>query len=404
MVKHNCFRILLTGSILLGSTLSAQVVSGEWFTGTDPGHGQANAISFTPGENISFAEALSPTLEPGMHTLHLRVKDAEGHWSHTHARYVHVRRNQAGNVLIHGEWFTGTDPGHGLANAISFTPGESISFADALGPILDPGMHTLHLRVKDADGQWSHTQPRYVHVRRSQSGIELAEGEWFTGTDPGFGQGQPITFDPTNELIALPVEATFTGPGELFRWAGLRVRDELGNWGHTRMRQVFVRPEAGGDIVAAEWFIGEDPGFGAANPVDVGTPAPLIENILFEAITQGLDFGDHVLMVRVFNDKGTPSLTYPLPFTIDASAGLDLAQAIGLSIGPNPTMDRVMLRATKAVEGLTVRLLDQRGRLVHEGRFDGSLDLDLSGQAAGTFHLFLLDRDGQRWVFPLVKM
>ena len=306
--------------------------------------------------------------------------------------------------VIGGEWFTGADPGHGQATAISFTAGETISFADALTPTLPPGLHAINLRVKDADGQWSHTHARYVHVRRSQAGIELADGEWFTGTDPGFGQGQPFTFDPAATLIALPVEASIQQAGDLFRWVGLRMRDELGNWGHTQMRQVFVRPEAGGEIVAAEWFIGEDPGFGAANPVDVGTPAPVIEDILFEAITQGLDFGDHVLMVRVFNDKGTPSLTYPLPFTIDASAGLDLPQTIGLSIGPNPTMDRVMLRSTEVVEGITVRLLDPRGRLVYEGLFNGNLDLDLSGQAAGTFHLFLLDREGRRWVFPLVKL
>jgi hypothetical protein len=230
--------------------------------------------------------------------------------------------------LVSGEWFTGADPGFGQGNAIAFTPGETILFSDILVGDLDPGMRTLHLRVKDADGHWSHTQ----------------------------------------------------------------------------VRQVFVQPEAGGDIVAAEWFIGPDPGFGAANPVDVGSPAPVIENILFEAITQGLGLGDHVLLVRVFNDRGTPSLAYPVHFTIDTGTGLDLANAIGFTMGPNPTRDMLQLRTDQAVEGMHLRLMDSGGRLLLQDRFTGHMDLDLGGHAQGTYYLFLVDAEGKYTVFPVVKM
>jgi hypothetical protein len=304
--------------------------------------------------------------------------------------------------VVAGEWFAGDDPGFGQGNPLSITPGGFVTFSGELSVALDPGFQWISLRARDSEGHWSHTKYRQVYVRPNTADADLVAAEWYTDEDPGHGQGEVVTFPPSDTITGLPLEASF-GPGELFRWVGLRTQDALGHWSHTRMRQVFVRPEAGGEIVSAEWFIGEDPGFGAANPIAIGDPAPVVEDILFEAMTQGLDAGPHVLFVRVFNDRGTPSLAYPAHFTIDTGTGLDLANAIGFTMGPNPTRDVLHLRADQAVEGMHLRLMDSGGRLLLQDRFTGHMDLDLSHHAQGTYYLFLADAEGKYTVFPVVK-
>ncbi len=400
---HDMCIVLLGLLCILGMRASAQeVVAGEWFTGADPGFGQGNVLGITPGGFVTFSGGLSVALDPGFHWINVRARDDEGHWSHTQYRQVYVRPSAADHDLVSAEWFTGADPGFGQGNALGITPGGVVTYNDDIPHTLEPGMHWLFLRALNEEGHWSHTHGRMVHVRRSTPGIELVAAEWFTDEDPGHGQGEAVTFPPNDTISGVALEASF-GPGELFRWMGLRAQDDLGNWSHTQMRPVFVRPEAGGLIISAEWFIGEDPGFGSANTIAIGDPTPLIEDILFEAITQGLAQGNHVLFVRVFNDRGTPSLAYPVTFTIDTGTGMDLQEQLGLTIGPNPTSNVLMLRADRPVEGMHLRLMDSAGRILHQDFFSGSLNLDLSGHAVGTYYLFLSDAEGKYTVFPVVK-
>ncbi|MDX9751475.1 MAG: hypothetical protein RBT71_10380 [Flavobacteriales bacterium] len=390
--------------LLAAAPLHAQVTAGEWFIGSDPGFGQGHAISFTPGGTVAFDQALTAPLAPGPHVLYMRVRDAAGRWSHTQARHLHVQRHAPGHVLTDAEWFIGDDPGFGQGTAVDLAPGATAELDAVLPAAPGPGAHVLHLRARDAHGQWGHTHARHLHAHRTHTGVQLQAGEWFIGDDPGFGQGEPLAFDPADTLSALAFGAPVIAPGPLFRWAGVRTLDDAGNWGHTAMRPLLVRPGGAGVIAAAEWFIGDDPGFGLGQAIDVGQPAPLITDLLFAAMTQGLGTGDHVLYVRVFNDDGVPSQSYPVAFTVLDPTGVGELLGDDLRAGPNPTTGDFILRTEKPVTGMQLRLVDGGGRTVLEAPFTGDrARLDLAGFAAGTYHLFITDAEGGHRVLAVVK-
>ncbi len=315
---------------------------------------------------------------------------------------VSITVTTAQNV-ISGEWFIGNDPGFGQGNALSITPDGEVFVSDQLSATLTPGTHLVHFRVKDDQGSWSHTQYRYFHMRGSMAVTELVSGEWFMGEDPGFGAGTSFTFDPASEVTGLPVTGSAGGTGDPLRTVSIRTKDELGHWSHTQTRALFVRPHAGGDIVHAEWFMGEDPGFGAGNAIDVGSAAPVIEAMIAQAITTGLEEGEHFLQVRAINNLGTPSLTYVIPFTIAIGTGLGDQQAHGISIGPNPTRDEIIIRSEKALIGTEFQLRDASGKLLRAEKFNGTLRIEMNAHAPGTYFLFLIDAEGSRTVFPIVK-
>jgi hypothetical protein len=303
-----------------------------------------------------------------------------------------------------GEWFVGTDPGQGQGNPISWDAADTVHWANSLNAQLPAGMHTVGLRVRDALGQWSHTQVRHVNVRPSAGPTPLVATEWFMDEDPGFGQGEPVAFPPTDTLLGLDIPVTIDDAGPVFRWLGIRVRDEAGLWGHTRMRPVSVRSGHAGVITAAEWFVDDDPGFGAGQPIDVGAPAPAITDLVFAASTAGLEPGDHVIFVRVFNDAGIPSHTWPVAFTMLEESGVGELLGGHLRVGPNPTMGELVLRTEKPIHGVELHLLDMHGRTVLQTVFNGDhLQLDLGPLAAGTYHLILSGNDGRHHVLPVVK-
>lgn len=78
----------------VGHAPAGDLVAGEWFWDADPGHGNGTAFSLTASESVSASvdvSTMSPTgLAPGTHRLGIRVKRADGTWSHFVERDMEV--------------------------------------------------------------------------------------------------------------------------------------------------------------------------------------------------------------------------------------------------------------------------------------------------------------------------
>jgi hypothetical protein len=153
-----------------------QLTAGEWFLDTDPGVGNGTAITFAQGNTVNSTIALNDAaLVAGFHNLFIRVKDASNVWSHYEGRTFYVIPTTTNTIqpnLVAGEWFIDTDPGLGNGTAINFTA------SDAVNPIiaipsgnLSVGIHHLFIRVRDANGVWSHYEGR--QFANDPLGIEL---------------------------------------------------------------------------------------------------------------------------------------------------------------------------------------------------------------------------------------
>lgn len=142
------------------------IVYGESFFDTDPGYGQAAvfpAFSADTTIDLNITPDLS-TLVPGLHVWHVRVRDSLGVWSQTLSRPVLVLFPDQ-LPIDQGEWFWDVDPGEGQGEAMIFAPGDSIDLTwniDLTG--LTPGLHQLYLRMRDAEGRWSHSLHRNTIV------------------------------------------------------------------------------------------------------------------------------------------------------------------------------------------------------------------------------------------------
>lgn len=108
--------------------------------------------------------------------------------------------------------------------------------------------------------------------------------EFWTGPDPGAGAG---TFVPaaTGNSITVPPELLSLGAQQV----GVRIRNSEGNWSLPRVLTVGVEG-ASTPPVGGEYFWDSDPGVGAGIP---------FTDRAFEAETAGLDYGLHILGIRI---------------------------------------------------------------------------------------------------------
>ena len=133
--------------------------------------------------------------------------------------------------------------------------------------------------------------------------------EYFVDSDPGIGNASSINI-PSNVDVTFPFTIDLSAYSIGYHNLYIRTKDNLGRWSLTARRNIEVLPaEAKRDVVSGEYFIDEDPGFGAALPINVPSPdTAILQN--FTAATTGLSEGYHKLYGRFKDVNGNWSLTF----------------------------------------------------------------------------------------------
>jgi hypothetical protein len=145
--------------------------------------------------------------------------------------------------------------------------------------------------------------------------------EYFYDTDPGFGNGTPVTINPASNIADISFNANLTSLNEGLHNLFIRSRDANGKWSLTN-RFLFVRRSAttaAANITKAEYFWDTDPGFGNAINIPV-TPGVNLENISIEASIAALPEGLHNLYLRSRDANGKWSVTNRFLFYRSAPA------------------------------------------------------------------------------------
>ncbi len=224
------------------------IAQAEWFVDTDPGFGNGTAINFTAGDTVNqVINVPVASLSTGFHNLFVRAKNTQGVWSHHEGRLFYVIPSltvPAEPALQSGEWFVDTDPGFGSGNALTFVQSDTVNQVIDVGVAnLTAGFHNLFIRTKNANGIWSHHEGRLFYVIPSYvvpAEPQIAYAEWFVDTDPGFGNGNQLTYpatDTVNTLVDLSTTELSLGIHQLF----LRVKNEDGIWSHYEGRSFSVQ-------------------------------------------------------------------------------------------------------------------------------------------------------------------
>src|ERR1019366_2731316 len=164
-MKNFIFLLFCTGISL--SSLSQNIVEGEYFIDTDLGFGNNTLVSFIPSVDSTYSLNINlSSYQPGFHKLYIRTKDSNGNWSLTARRNIEVLPSGAKTTIVSGEYFIDTDPGFGKASAITISTPDSIILQNfsAVTSGLSEGYHKLYGRFLDNEGRWSITFRRNMEV------------------------------------------------------------------------------------------------------------------------------------------------------------------------------------------------------------------------------------------------
>jgi len=306
----------------------------EYFLDNDPGLGPARPVGGVGSNDQTVDIPIDLSGYTGLHVFSVRARDTQGRWSHTHSRPLLISAGGVPLPITGIEYFFDTDPGYDLATPIPIAP-DATTYASDLGLSaegLSTGLHTLHLRVKNSAGGWSHTHVRPVVILGSLAGNAntLDRVEYFVDNDPGFGNGQQAQLPPgTTNLadVAIPLNlTTLSGGLHVF---SVRVRNQTGQWSATHSRPFIILPTISSQITRVECYVDTDPGEGRGQTMPF-TPNPGSDVVaLLDLPLAGLPTGRHQLYVRAKDNAGRWSATQSASFTMLTSCSSPTAVLTG---------------------------------------------------------------------------
>ncbi|HEU5291961.1 MAG TPA: T9SS type A sorting domain-containing protein [Cyclobacteriaceae bacterium] len=132
--------------------------------------------------------------------------------------------------------------------------------------------------------------------------------EYFFDTDPGPGNGTPITSFPEEGSVVFTETINTTGLAVGSHLLFIRTKSTDGDWSLYEAQEFFID----NGIIAAEYFFDKDPGIGGGIPLSVSSTGTITETIP----TSGLSDGIHYLFVRTKHDGNIWSLQDPQIFFI----------------------------------------------------------------------------------------
>jgi len=274
--------------------------------------------------------------------------------------------------ITYAEYFIDTDPGFGEAVSIPISvPGTdlTLNFSAAL-QALDPGIHQIFLRAKDDSDKWGPVVfTTFFTLEMSSAGAsDIQEMEYFIDTDPGYGNATsiPVTSPGTDLSFTISADLTALDPG--MHQIYFRGKNGSGNWGpvtHGTFISIEIPASGASNIQALEYFIDNDPGYGAATPVSLTSTGTDLE-ITFDVPTADLDIGDHVLYMRSKNELGHWGPVYIEAFVFSSDGDTEEVQSL-YKLYPNPAIGQITIEISGEIhDPVPVKISDLHGAVVFE--------------------------------------
>jgi len=135
------------------------------------------------------------------------------------------------------------------------------------------------------------------------------KAEYFFDTDPGPGNGTPISISTPGVSVTFPAQIPINlSPG--FHWLGIRVKDSDGKWSLFQRKDFYVS-QPGTDlpiITKAEYFFDHDPGVGNGTPLNFQNTGFSVSQTFPITVPVSMTGGTHYLAIRVKDQAGHWSL------------------------------------------------------------------------------------------------
>jgi hypothetical protein len=238
---------------------SASIIAAEYYFDTDPGVGNATPLATTNLlDSAVYTGGISTTnLSGGFHRLYIRTQGMSGIWSNAEYKQFYITNN--GAAIVQTEYFFDTDPGAGNGQVLqTINSGDSSVYKTGISTSgLVTGSHKLYIRSRDVNGTWGNAEARAFSITSNSAPVAA---EYFIDTDPGVGNGTPVTLTDIGNSIA---EKTFSFSPDISIGFGshkfyIRAVDNLGRWSLTDSASFYINCGA--------WYRDYDgDGFGSIN-------------------------------------------------------------------------------------------------------------------------------------------
>jgi hypothetical protein len=334
----------------------------EYYLDTDPGYGNATQVSIVPGTDLSSQLInLDPaTLTEGVHVIGIRAQDANGNWSIDNKRlFLKPFTTSAGvpgpvPAITQVEYYLDIDPGYGNATPISVVPGTDLTnvFLQLNPNGLTQGAHTLGIRAKDANGNWSldnKLQFTYPYSAGSSPVPDITSAEYYIDTDPGYGNGMPISINSTADIFNASFQVDPSSLSAGLHKLGIRAKDANGAWSIDNGVEFTVPITCTAATLSATSVnpicFGQHNGSidltatGGTAPVSYSWTGPGGFSSTQEDLT-GLGAGTYIVTVTANTDcisKDTIELTEPAQLTVSASNNAPACSGPGMTLSSNPS-------------------------------------------------------------------
>ncbi len=136
-------------------SVTPELAEYEYWFDTDYANAQSVTMSGDQYENVaSNISALS--LNNGLHTFHIRFKDSQGKWSSVLSQFFLKQESTSSLTpqLMEYEYWFDSDYASKVSVSLSGNQYETV-LSDLNASSLTVGLHTLHIRFKDASSKWS---------------------------------------------------------------------------------------------------------------------------------------------------------------------------------------------------------------------------------------------------------
>src|SRR4030042_675394 len=159
-MRNICY-ILCVLCVIVESAAAQNINRIEYFFNTDPGFGQATALTgFTSSADVAnFPASINlSSVSDGVNNLYIRAEDGIGNWSITNV-IPFIKVDISESDIVRAEYFLNTDPGFGQATPFTLPVSTNIS-KQALTLNIESaplGINTIYLRTEDSNGSWSLT-------------------------------------------------------------------------------------------------------------------------------------------------------------------------------------------------------------------------------------------------------
>jgi hypothetical protein len=237
---RNIFCTLCVLCAIVASASAQNISRIEYFLNTDPGFGQATAITgYTPSANVaSFPVSINlSSVSNGVNILYIRSKDANGNWSITNA-IPFVKVDVSIYNIVRAEYFLNTDPGFGQATPFTLPFSTNISKQDLTLNISSAplGINNLYIRTEDSNGSWSLTNCLTFIKGNAADNINMSSLEYFIDTDPGFGMATPVGLVSAQNISSYNFNADISSVAvNITHNLFIRAKDVNGVWSLTNV-------------------------------------------------------------------------------------------------------------------------------------------------------------------------